>query len=60
MSKFYLSGCAVLICGLISVDALGAVREYQLDVAEQAVTLNGKAVQRITVNGQFPAPLLEF
>lgn len=60
MSIFYLSRYAVLICGLISINALAAVREYQLDVAEQSVNLTGKTVQRITINGQFPAPLLEF
>jgi CopA family copper-resistance protein len=31
-----------------------------LDIAEKTVNITGKPVQRITVNGQFPAPKLEF
>lgn len=36
------------------------VREYHLHIAEQPVNITGKALPRITVNGQFPAPTLEF
>ena len=37
-----------------------AVREYHLVIDEKSVNLTGKTVQRISVNGQFPAPQLEF
>ncbi|ENU31784.1 hypothetical protein F991_00317 [Acinetobacter sp. CIP-A165] len=39
---------------------MAAVKEYDLTIAEQTVNITGKPVERITVNGQFPAPLLEF
>ncbi|WP_130804576.1 copper resistance system multicopper oxidase [Acinetobacter ihumii] len=48
------------LCLAISPFSLAAVKEYHLDIAEQTVNITGKAVQRITVNGQFPAPKLEF
>ncbi|WP_151723764.1 copper resistance system multicopper oxidase, partial [Acinetobacter ursingii] len=34
--------------------------EYDLTIAEQTVNFTGKPVARITVNGKFVAPLLEF
>ncbi|TXJ08436.1 MAG: copper resistance system multicopper oxidase [Acinetobacter sp.] len=37
-----------------------AMREYHLNIAEQNINITGKTVKRITVNGQFPAPTLEF
>ena len=37
-----------------------AVKEYHLSIDEEMVNVTGKALKRITVNGQFPAPLLEF
>ena len=37
-----------------------AIKEYHLDIAENTVNITGKPVKKITVNGQFPAPLLEF
>ena len=39
---------------------MAAVKEYDLTIAKQTVNITGKPVERITVNGQFPAPLLEF
>lgn len=39
---------------------MAAIKQYNLVIAEQAVNVTGKPAQRITVNGQFPAPLLEF
>lgn len=45
---------------LMPVWATAAVKTYHLKIAEQTVNITGKPVQRITVNGQFPAPLLEF
>ncbi|MFC6168925.1 copper resistance system multicopper oxidase [Acinetobacter terrestris] len=40
--------------------AFAAVKEYHLNIDEQMVNVTGKPLKRITVNGQFPAPLLEF
>ena len=46
---------------LMSPSAIfAAVKEYHLVIDESPVNLTGKTVQRISVNGQFPAPLLEF
>ncbi|WP_312332293.1 copper resistance system multicopper oxidase [Acinetobacter variabilis] len=45
---------------MISSSLFAAVKEYQLVIEEEPVNLTGKTVQRITVNGKFPAPLLEF
>jgi CopA family copper-resistance protein len=52
-----------LLLGLslvFSSPLFAAVKEYQLVIDEGPVNLTGKTVQRITVNGKFPAPLLEF
>ncbi|MDG9861041.1 copper resistance system multicopper oxidase [Acinetobacter ursingii] len=48
------------LCLAISPFSLAVVKEYHLDIAEKTVNITGKPVQRITVNGQFPAPKLEF
>lgn len=40
--------------------SFAAVKEYQLVIDESPVNLTGKSLKRISVNGQFPAPLLEF
>ena len=45
---------------LASTPALAALKQYNLTIAEQVVNVTGKPVKRITVNGQFVAPLLEF
>ncbi|MFT0694461.1 multicopper oxidase domain-containing protein [Acinetobacter bereziniae] len=39
---------------------MAAVREYRLTIDEGMINVIGKPLKRITVNGQFPAPLLEF
>ncbi|MBU0375566.1 copper resistance system multicopper oxidase, partial [Acinetobacter baumannii] len=39
---------------------MAAVNEYDLTIAEQTVNITGKPLKRITVNGKFVAPLLEF
>ncbi|MUR92171.1 copper resistance system multicopper oxidase [Acinetobacter baumannii] len=39
---------------------MAAVKEYDLTIAEQTVNIIGKPLKRITVNGKFVAPLLEF
>ncbi|TCB49627.1 copper resistance system multicopper oxidase [Acinetobacter sp. ANC 4779] len=48
------------VCLLSSSWAFAAVKEYHLNINEQLVNVTGKPLKRITVNGQFPAPLLEF
>lgn len=45
---------------LSSTWSFAAVKEYHLSIDEGMVNVTGKAFKRITVNGQFPAPLLEF
>lgn len=51
---------AVGICLTFSSATLAAIKEYHLNIDEQIIDLNGKPTKKITVNGQFPAPLLEF
>lgn len=55
-SKYLL--CSVLLAS--SSWSIAAVREYHLNINENTVNVTGKPLKRITVNGQFPAPLLEF
>ncbi|MFC3901908.1 copper resistance system multicopper oxidase [Acinetobacter marinus] len=55
-SKYVL--CSVLLAS--STWSTAAVREYHLNIDENTVNVTGKPLKRITVNGQFPAPLLEF
>ena len=60
-----LSRLPLLLAGLLMFMQAQAgtpakVREYHLRIAEQPVNITGKALPRITVNGQFPAPTLEF
>ena len=48
------------VCLVTSSWVCAAVKEYHLNIDEQTVNITGKPLKRITVNGQFPAPLLEF
>jgi len=50
----------VAVCMLSSSWGFAAVKEYHLNIDEGTVNVTGKPLQRITVNGKFPAPLLEF
>jgi len=45
------------VCLVSSSWAFAAVKEYHLNIDEQMVNIIGKPLKRITVNGQFPAPL---
>ena len=56
MRQYLLAG----ICITSSSWLFAAVKEYHLNIDEAMVNVTGKPVKRITVNGQFPAPLLEF
>lgn len=58
-SKIY----AGVIAGLSLIFApysLAAIKEYHLNINQGMVNVTGKSVKRITVNGKFIAPLLEF
>ncbi|WAU74120.1 copper resistance system multicopper oxidase [Acinetobacter sp. TR11] len=58
-SKIY----AGVIAGLSLIFApysLAAIKEYHLNINQGMVNVTGKPVKRITVNGKFIAPLLEF
>ncbi|MCW8039951.1 MULTISPECIES: multicopper oxidase domain-containing protein [Acinetobacter] len=48
------------VCFISSTALYAAVKEYSLIIDEGTVQVTGKPLTRITVNGQFPAPLLEF
>ena len=53
-------GIMIIICTFTVSVAQAAVKEYHLEIAENTVNITGKNLKRITVNGQFPAPQLEF
>lgn len=50
----------LLVSLFLSFSTSAAIREYHLNIEEKNVNITGKAVKKITVNGQFPAPMLEF
>ena len=60
MSIFLCRLSTFAACVLLSPFTVAAIREYHLNIAEQTVNVTGKAVKKITVNGQFPAPTLYF
>jgi CopA family copper-resistance protein len=59
--KTYAMGI-ILLLGLLSCppDAAARTVEYSLTIARQPVTITGRAVQKITVNGTIPGPTLHF
>nr|WP_279053140.1 multicopper oxidase domain-containing protein [Acinetobacter tandoii] len=60
MSILFRQSLLIGLCVFSSSWTLAAVREYHLTIDEGMVNVTGKPLKRITVNGQFPAPLLEF
>lgn len=60
MSLFLRSSLAFGLCLLAPSSIFAAVKTYHLTIDESTVNLTGKTVKKITVNGQFPAPTLEF
>jgi len=58
--KHFKQTLLLMVCISSSSWIYAAVREYHLVIDEQMVNVTGKPLKRITVNGQFPAPLLEF
>ena len=60
MSLFMRHSLLLGLCVLSSSSVFAAVKTYHLSIDETTVNLTGKPVKRISVNGQFPAPQLEF
>lgn len=60
MSIFIKQSLLLSLCLSASTWVFAEVKEYHLNIAEGTVNITGKPVKRITVNGKFPAPLLEF
>lgn len=60
MSKFIYAPLIVGASLCLSPEVMAAVKEYHLVIDQQQVNVGGKSLKKITVNGQFPAPLLEF
>ena len=60
MSILFRQSLLIGLCVFSSSWTLAAVKEYHLTIDEGMVNVTGKPLKRITVNGQFPAPLLEF
>ncbi|MDH2629145.1 copper resistance system multicopper oxidase [Acinetobacter baumannii] len=60
MSHKTISSLIAVFGLLVSPWTLAAIKEYHLNINEQQVNVTGKPLKRITVNGKFTAPLLEF
>ena len=60
MSSKFSQSLLAGVCFISSTALYAAVKEYSLVIDEGTVQVTGKPLTRITVNGQFPAPLLEF
>ncbi len=60
MSHKTISSLVTVFGLLVSPWTLAAIKEYHLNINEQQVNVTGKPLKRITVNGKFIAPLLEF
>ena len=58
-SKIY-AGVIASLSLLFAPYSLAAIKEYDLNINQGTVNVTGKPVKRITVNGKFIAPLLEF
>ncbi|TCB37603.1 copper resistance system multicopper oxidase [Acinetobacter sp. ANC 4910] len=60
MSILFRQSLLIGLCIFSSSWTLAAVKEYHLTIDEGLVNITGKPLKRITVNGKFIAPLLEF
>ena len=60
MSILFRQSLLIGLCVFSSSWTFAAVKEYHLTIDEGMVNVTGKPLKRIIVNGQFPAPLLEF
>ncbi|ETQ99090.1 TPA: copper resistance system multicopper oxidase [Acinetobacter baumannii] len=60
MSHKTISSLVAVFGLLVSPWTLAAIKEYHLNINEQKVNVTDKPLKRITVNGKFTAPFLEF
>lgn len=60
MSHKTISSLVAVFGLLFSPWTVAAIKEYHLNINEQQVNVTGQPLKRITVNGKFTAPLLEF
>lgn len=60
MSHKKISSLVAVFGLLVSPWTFAAIKEYHLNINEQQVNVTGQPLKRITVNGKFTAPLLEF
>lgn len=60
MSHKTISSLVAVFGLLVSPWTIAAIKEYHLNINEQQVNITGQPLKRITVNGKFTAPLLEF
>ncbi|MDS7925610.1 copper resistance system multicopper oxidase [Acinetobacter sp. V115_6] len=60
MSHKTISSLVAVFGLLVSPWTLAAIKEYHLNINEQQVNVTGQPLKRITVNGKFTAPILEF
>ncbi|EOQ75413.1 copper resistance system multicopper oxidase [Acinetobacter lactucae] len=60
MSHKTISSLVAVFGLLVSPWTLAAIKEYHLNINEQQANITGQSLKRITVNGKFTAPLLEF
>ncbi|MCH7307730.1 multicopper oxidase family protein [Acinetobacter sp. NIPH 1852] len=58
-SKMY-AGVVASLSLLFAPYSWAAIKEYHLNINQEMVNITGKPVKRMTVNGKFIAPLLEF
>ena len=58
-SKLY-AGVVASLSLLLAPNSWAAIKEYNLNINQGMVNVTGKPVKRMTVNGKFIAPLLEF
>ncbi|MCH7337790.1 copper resistance system multicopper oxidase [Acinetobacter sp. NIPH 2699] len=58
-SKIY-AGVVASLSLLFAPYSWAAIKEYHLNINQEMVNVTGKPVKRMTVNGKFIAPLLEF
>ncbi|SDB81392.1 copper resistance system multicopper oxidase [Acinetobacter boissieri] len=60
MSKRFIHILLLSVGVFLSTWVTAAVKTYDLNIDEQIVNVTGKPLKRLTVNGKFVAPLLEF
>ena len=56
----HLLNILVITALLVALPCFAETREYSLVIAEEQVYITGKPLERVTVNGDIPAPTLQF